>query len=65
MTCYQFAVVNANTKNYDVAADFLNFILSGEIQREYGTSTVRRDILTEGGVERPGIPPYSCMERKV
>ena len=57
VTCYQFAVVNANTKNYDVAADFLNFILSGEIQREYGTSTVRRDILTEGVVERPGNSP--------
>ncbi len=57
VTCYQFAVVNANTKNYDAAADFLNFILSGEIQREYGTSTVRRDILTEGVVERPGNSP--------
>ena len=28
-----------------------------EIQREYGTSTVRRDILTEGVVERPGNSP--------
>ncbi len=57
VSCYQLATVNAGTGHYEIAVDFLNYLLSKEIQSDFGTSSVRRDVLTEGVAERAGDTP--------
>ncbi len=49
VTCYELMAVNAGTQRFETAADFLNYLLSGEVQRrKMTTGTVRRDVLTAG-----------------
>lgn len=52
VSCYSFAAMNAETKHYELAADFLKDIWSAETQKGLGTSTVRRDLLTAGVADR-------------
>lgn len=55
VSCYQLTAVNVGTQHYEIVMDFLNYLLSEEIQRKHGISTVRRDVLTTGVVENPSF----------
>lgn len=55
VSSYQLAAVNAGTRHYQVAVDFLNYLLSEEVQRKQGTSTVRRDVLTANVAEHSSL----------
>lgn len=51
---YSLAAVNAGTQHYEAAVDFLNYLLSEEVQIEWrGITTVRRDVLTAHVVGSP------------
>lgn len=54
-SCYQCIAVNAASENQAAAVDFLEYLLSGKVQRSVGVKTVRRDILT-GNVRNAGEP---------
>lgn len=53
--CSRLTAVNAGTQHYETAVDFLNYLLSEEVQHQRGTSTVRRDVLTANVVEHPSF----------
>lgn len=55
VVCSRLTAVNADTQHYDTAVDFLNYLLSEEVQCQRGTSTVRRDVLTANVVEHPSF----------
>lgn len=52
VSCYQLTAVNAKTRYPEIVGDFLNYLLSEEVQRQQGASTVRRDVLAAGVEER-------------
>ncbi|MBD5529432.1 MAG: carbohydrate ABC transporter substrate-binding protein [Lachnospiraceae bacterium] len=56
VNCSRFMAVNVGTENYDIAVGFLKEMLSEEVQRkDFGISSVRRDVLTENIVEHPSF----------
>lgn len=69
VTCYRLAAMSAETEHYELAADFLRELWGVETQRKLATSTVRRDLLTEGVADRhpafDGAPAFLLGERDV
>ncbi len=56
VNCSRFMAVNAGTKNYDIAVGFLKEMLGESVQRkDFGISSVRRDVLMENIVEHPSF----------
>lgn len=70
VSCYSFIAVNAAGENQETAIDFVQYLLSGRVQRSMGIRTVRRDILTgsvidgNGEAEGYGMYPYPVFKSK-
>lgn len=70
VSCYSFIAMNAAGENQETAIDFVQYLLSGRVQRSMGIRTVRRDILTgsvidrNGEAEGYGMYPYPVFKSK-